>query len=85
MKRGFSLYETLFFRHQRDRGMVLLFFQELSQWKRILVAADGALLHGEFWMQTQSAPKIIISHRFHFPSVHFRSVAALEYAHGANS
>src|SRR5438128_2464202 len=46
--------------------------------------ADGALLRGEFWAQTQSAPTIIISHGFHFPSVHFRSVAALEYAHGAN-
>jgi pimeloyl-ACP methyl ester carboxylesterase len=47
-------------------------------------SADGALLRGEFWAQTQSAPTIIISHGFHFPSVHFRSVAALEYAHGAN-
>src|SRR2546425_639165 len=46
--------------------------------------ADGALLRGEFWAQTRSAPTIIISHGFHFPSVHFRSVAALEYAHGAN-
>jgi uncharacterized protein len=47
-------------------------------------SADGALLRGEFWAQTQRAPTIIISHGFHFPSVHFRSVAALEYAHGAN-
>ncbi len=47
-------------------------------------SADGALLRGEFWAQTQSAPTIILSHGFHFPSVHFRSVAALEYAHGAN-
>jgi alpha-beta hydrolase superfamily lysophospholipase len=47
-------------------------------------SADGTLLRGEFWAQTQSAPTIIISHGFHFPSVHFRSVAALEYAHGAN-
>jgi uncharacterized protein len=47
-------------------------------------SADGALLRGEFWAQTRSAPTIIISHGFHFPSVHFRSVAALEYAHGAN-
>lgn len=47
-------------------------------------AADGVLLHGEFWAQTRSAPTIIISHGFHLPSVHFRSVAALEYAHGAN-
>ena len=47
-------------------------------------SADGALLRGEFWAQTHSAPTIIISHGFHFPSVHFRSVAALEYAHGAN-
>jgi uncharacterized protein len=47
-------------------------------------AADGALLRGEFWAQTRSAPTIIISHGFHLPSVHFRSVAALEYAHGAN-
>jgi pimeloyl-ACP methyl ester carboxylesterase len=30
------------------------------------------------------APTIIISHGFHLPSAHFRSVAALEYAHGAN-
>src|SRR5271165_143647 len=43
--------------------------------------ADGALLRGEFWAQPQSAPTIIISHGFHFPSAHFRSVAALEYAH----
>jgi uncharacterized protein len=47
-------------------------------------SADGALLRGEFWAQTRSAPTIIISHGFHFPSVNFRSVAALEYAHGAN-
>ena len=47
-------------------------------------SADGALLRGEFWAQTHSAPTIIISHGFHFPSMHFRSVAALEYAHGAN-
>jgi uncharacterized protein len=47
-------------------------------------SADGALLRGEFWAQTRSAPTIIISHGFHLPSVHFRSVAALEYAHGAN-
>jgi predicted alpha/beta hydrolase len=47
-------------------------------------AADGTLLRGEFWAQTHSASTIIISHGFHFPSLHFRSVAALEYAHGAN-
>jgi alpha-beta hydrolase superfamily lysophospholipase len=47
-------------------------------------AADGACLRGEFWAQTQSAPTIIISHGFHLPSRYFRSVAALEYAHGAN-
>src|SRR5260370_7045203 len=47
-------------------------------------SADGALLRGEFWAQMRSAPTIIISHGFHLPSVHFRSVAALEYAHGAN-
>ena len=47
-------------------------------------AADGALLHGEFWAQARSAPTIIISHGFHLPCLHFRSVAALEYAHGAN-
>jgi uncharacterized protein len=46
--------------------------------------ADGALLRGEFWAQTRSAPTIIISHGFHLPCLHFRSVAALEYAHGAN-
>jgi uncharacterized protein len=48
------------------------------------VSADGALLRGEFWAQPQAAPTIVISHGFHLPSVHFRSVAALEYAHGAN-
>ncbi|HEV2583061.1 MAG TPA: alpha/beta fold hydrolase [Ktedonobacteraceae bacterium] len=47
-------------------------------------AADGALLCGEFWAQTRSAPTVIISHGFHLPCEHFRSVAALEYAHGAN-
>ena len=47
-------------------------------------SVDGARLRGEFWAQTQSAPTIILSHGFHFPSVYFRSVAALEYAHGAN-
>ncbi|HET9999705.1 MAG TPA: alpha/beta fold hydrolase [Ktedonobacteraceae bacterium] len=47
-------------------------------------SADGALLRGEFWAQTRSAPTIIISHGFHLPCVYFRSVAALEYAHGAN-
>src|SRR5690348_16659305 len=47
-------------------------------------SADGILLRGEFWAQPQSAQTIIISHGFHLPSVYFRSVAALEYAHGAN-
>jgi uncharacterized protein len=47
-------------------------------------SADGARLRGEFWAQKHSAPTIILSHGFHFPSVHLRSVAALEYAHGAN-
>ncbi len=47
-------------------------------------SADGALLRGEFWAHTHSAPTIIISHGFHLPCLHFRSVAALEYAHGAN-
>jgi alpha-beta hydrolase superfamily lysophospholipase len=48
------------------------------------VSADGAPLRGAFWAQPQAAPTIIISHGFHLPSIHFRSVAALEYAHGAN-
>jgi alpha-beta hydrolase superfamily lysophospholipase len=48
------------------------------------VSADGAALRGEFWAQPQASPTIIVSHGFHLPSVHFRSVAALEYAHGAN-
>jgi len=48
------------------------------------VSADGATLHGEFWAQPQMAQTIIISHGFHLSSAHFRSVAALEYAHGAN-
>lgn len=47
-------------------------------------SADGTRLHGEFWAQTRCAPTIVISHGFHFPSRYFRSVAALEYAHGAN-
>src|SRR5689334_5615737 len=47
-------------------------------------SADGAFLRGEFWAQTHCAPTIIISHGFHLPCLHFRSVAALEYAHGAN-
>lgn len=47
-------------------------------------SSDGVLLQGEFWAQRQSAPTIIISHGFHLPSRYFRSVAALEYAHGAN-
>lgn len=47
-------------------------------------SADGIRLHGEFWAQTHRAPTIVISHGFHFPSRYFRSVAALEYAHGAN-
>lgn len=57
-----------------------------SELQRVLAfqAADGVLLHGEFWAQRQSAPTIIISHGFHLPSRHFRSVAALEYAHGVN-
>lgn len=46
--------------------------------------SDGLLLQGEFWAQQQQAPTIILSHGFHLPSCHFRSVAALEYAHGAN-
>lgn len=45
---------------------------------------DGIRLRGEFWAQKRRAPTIIISHGFHFPSMYFRSVAALEYAHGAN-
>jgi alpha-beta hydrolase superfamily lysophospholipase len=48
------------------------------------VSADGAVLRGEFWAQQDAAPTIVISHGFHLPSAHFRSVAALEYAHGAN-
>jgi alpha-beta hydrolase superfamily lysophospholipase len=48
------------------------------------VSADGAVLRGEFWAQPGSAPTIVISHGFHLPSAHFRSVAALEYAHGSN-
>jgi hypothetical protein len=40
-------------------------------------STDGTRLHGEFWAQTRRAPTIIISHGFHFPSVHFRSVAAV--------
>lgn len=47
-------------------------------------SVDGTHLRGEFWVQAHSAPTIIISHGFHFPSRYFRSVAALEYAHGAN-
>src|SRR5690348_4942189 len=47
-------------------------------------STDGVLLRGEFWAQTRCAPTIIISHGFHFPSAYFRTVAALEYAHGAN-
>ncbi|HEY3993956.1 MAG TPA: alpha/beta fold hydrolase [Ktedonobacteraceae bacterium] len=47
-------------------------------------AADGVLLRGEFWAQPHSAPTIILSHGFHFPSCYFRSVAALEYSHGVN-
>ncbi len=47
-------------------------------------SADGTLLRGEFWAQKRSAPTIIISHGFHLPCMHFRSVAALEYAHGVN-
>ncbi|HEY1351999.1 MAG TPA: alpha/beta fold hydrolase [Ktedonobacteraceae bacterium] len=50
----------------------------------IFSSADGTRLRGEFWAQTHRAPTIIISHGFHFPSRYFRSVAALEYAHGAN-
>ncbi len=45
---------------------------------------DGVFLRGEFWAQTHSAPTIILSHGFHLPSCHFRSVAALEYSHGMN-
>jgi uncharacterized protein len=47
-------------------------------------SADGALLHEEFWAQPCRSPTIILSHGFHLPSVYFRSVAATEYAHGAN-
>lgn len=47
-------------------------------------ATDGTKLRGEFWAQPYSAPTIIISHGFHLPRVNFRTVAALEYAHGAN-
>lgn len=50
----------------------------------VFQAADGATLRGEFWAQTRRAPTIILSHGFHLPSRFFRSVAALEYAHGAN-
>jgi uncharacterized protein len=45
---------------------------------------DGTALQGEFWAQDHPAPTIIISHGFHLPSRHFRPVAALEYATGAN-
>jgi alpha-beta hydrolase superfamily lysophospholipase len=48
------------------------------------VSADGAALRGEFWAQPHAASTIIISHGFHLPCAHFRSVAALEYSHGVN-
>jgi uncharacterized protein len=47
-------------------------------------SGDGVRLCGEFWAQSCSAPTVVISHGFHLPSVYFRSVAALEYAHGVN-
>lgn len=55
-----------------------------SQRALSFTAADGIALRGEFWAQPQPAPTMIISHGFHLPCVHFRSVAALEYAKGAN-
>lgn len=47
-------------------------------------SVDGVLLHGEFWAQAHKAPTIIISHGYRCPSIYFRSVAAIAYAHGVN-
>jgi uncharacterized protein len=47
-------------------------------------APGGPELRGDFWAQPHPAPTIILSHGFHVPSVHMRSVAALEYRYGCN-
>src|SRR5579875_50628 len=47
-------------------------------------APGGPLLQGDFWAQPSPAPTVILSHGFHVPRIHLRSVAALEYRFGCN-
>ena len=47
-------------------------------------APGGPRLQGDFWVQPQPAPTIILSHGFRVPRVKMRAVAALEYRHGSN-
>jgi pimeloyl-ACP methyl ester carboxylesterase len=45
---------------------------------------DGTLLSGEFWVQLQPAPTIIICHGYRINRALLRPVAALEYKYGYN-
>lgn len=57
----------------------------LSQ-RRPLVfqAADGIVLHGEFWAQPHRAPTIVFCHGYRFSSDFLHSTAALTYPRGYN-
>src|SRR5437763_71315 len=57
----------------------------VSQRRSILFhTADGILLSGDFWAQSQPAPTIIICHGYRINRTVLRPVAALEYKHGYN-
>lgn len=46
--------------------------------------ADGTLLRGEFWVQPQQAPTVILCHGYRISRAHLRAVAAIEHACGYN-
>ncbi len=57
----------------------------LSQQRPLMFrAADGPLLCGEFWAQSQAAPTVVICHGYRVTRVELRPVAALHYAFGYN-
>jgi alpha-beta hydrolase superfamily lysophospholipase len=46
--------------------------------------ADGKLLCGDFWMQPQPAPTIIVCHGYRISRSHLRPAVELEYSRGYN-
>lgn len=50
----------------------------------LLRVPNGPLLHGDFWVQPQPAPTVILCHGYRVSRARLRPVAALEYQHGCN-